>query len=457
MTLSPSLPFVAIVGAGPAGLMAAEVLSQAGIPTHVFDAMPSVGRKFLLAGIGGLNITHNEDYEPFCSRYAERAPELRPALDGFTPAVLRQWVHELGVDTFVGTSGRVFPKEMKAAPLLRAWVQRLRADGVQFHMRHRWVGWNPAGELVFEVGRLGEGATAPIGAAQNLAAIAAAVPQVASTTAGPELAMRQPESTTSIRPTATILALGGASWPKLGSTGAWVPWLAERGVQVAPLYSANCGFEVTWSPYLRERFAGAPLKTVALSFTDLQGHTERRVGELIISEQGVEGSLIYAYSKRLREAILAHGHATFTLDLAPTLSMEQVRAELQQPRGSRSLSSFLQSRLGFKGVKVALLHEILDKSDLQSPEMLAQTIKLLPITVHATRPLAEAISTAGGVCFESLDEHLMIRSLPGTFVAGEMLDWEAPTGGYLLTACWATGRQAGLGAQRWVSEGYAIA
>ena len=430
MTLSPSLPFVAIVGAGPAGLMAAEVLSQADIPTHVFDAMPSVGRKFLLAGIGGLNITHNEDYERFCSRYAERAPELRTALDGFTPAMLRQWVHDLGVDTFVGTSGRVFPKEMKAAPLLRAWMQRLRADGVQFHMRHRWVGWNPAGELVFEVGRLGEGV---------------------------DPAARDAGSTMSIRPTATILALGGASWPKLGSTGAWVPWLAERGVQVAPLYSANCGFEVTWSPYLRERFAGAPLKTVAVSFTDLQGHTERRVGELIISEQGVEGSLIYAYSKRLREAILAHGHATFTLDLAPTLSMEQVRAELQQPRGSRSLSSFLQSRLGFKGVKVALLHEVLNKSDLQSPEMLAQTIKALPITVHATRPLAEAISTAGGVCFESLDKHLMIRSLPGTFVAGEMLDWEAPTGGYLLTACWATGRQAGLGAQRWVSEGYAIA
>ncbi len=396
---------IAIIGAGPAGLMAAEVISQAGLRVDVFDAMPSVGRKFLLAGIGGLNITHSEAYEPFCSRYGERPAALQAALDGFTPSDLRSWVHGLGVETFVGSSGRVFPKEMKAAPLLRAWLHRLREAGVQFHMRHRWQGWDAAGALVFDT----------------------------------------PEGRMSCTPQATLLALGGASWPKLGSDGAWMPWLAERGVALTPLQPANCGFDVAWSPHLRERFAGSPLKSVALSFADLQGHTERRVGELVISAEGVEGSLIYAFSRSLRETLLAKGAATFHLDLLPQTDVARVLAEVNHPRGSRSLSSHLQSRLGLKGAKLALLHEVLGRDGMTQPERLAAAIKALPISVAATRPMAEAISTAGGVRFEALDETLMLKALPGTFVAGEMLDWEAPTGGYLLTACLATGRWAGLG------------
>jgi uncharacterized flavoprotein (TIGR03862 family) len=402
---------VAIIGGGPAGLMAAEVLSRSAIDVHVFDAMPSVGRKLLMAGKGGLNITHAEPYELFLSRYGSGEAFLKPMLDAFGPEALRQWVHELGIETFVGSSLRVFPKEMKAAPLLRAWLHRLRESGVKFHMRHRWLGWDAEGAL----------------------------------------RLAYPSGEISLKPQATLLALGGASWPQLGSDGAWVPWLQARGVEIAPLQSANCGFEVAWSRHLRDKFAGAPLKSVALTFTDLEGRTERRQGELVISAEGVEGSLIYAFSQRLREYLNAHGSATFTLDLTPGRDAERVLAEVSRPRGSRSLSSHLQSRLGLAGVKLTLLHEVLGKEQFADPAMLAATIKALPITVRAAFPLAEAISTAGGVSFNSLDQNLMLTSLPGVFVAGEMIDWEAPTGGYLLTACFATGMRAGLGVRGWLN------
>jgi len=401
---------VAIIGGGPAGLMAAEVLSLAGVQVDVYDAMPSVGRKFLLAGIGGLNITHSEDYDTFCARYGDRQPQLQAILDRLPPTALRAWVHDLGIDTFVGSSGRVFPTQMKAAPLLRVWLHRLRSAGVRFHVRHRWLGWNEDGAL----------------------------------------RLVHPNGEIALKPRATVLALGGASWPQLGSDGAWVPWLQARGVEIAPLQSANCGFDVAWSQHLREKFAGAPLKSVALTFTDLHGHTEQRQGEMAVSAHGVEGSLIYAFSQRLREYLNAHGSAVFMLDLAPGRDAARVLAEVSQPRGPRSLSKHLQSRVGLTGVKVALLHEVLGKEQFADAATLASTIKALPITVHATRPIAEAISTAGGVSFNSLDQHLMLTALPGTFVAGEMVDWQASTGGYLLTACFATGRQAGLGVVQWL-------
>jgi uncharacterized flavoprotein (TIGR03862 family) len=403
---------VAIIGGGPAGLMAAEVLSRSAIDVHVFDAMPSVGRKLLMAGKGGLNITHAEAYEQFLSRYGSGENFLKPMLDAFGPEALMQWVHELGIETFVGSSLRVFPKEMKAAPLLRAWLHRLREAGVRFHMRHRWLGWDADGAL----------------------------------------RLVNPDGEMSLKPQATVLALGGASWPQLGSDGAWAPWLLARDVEIAPLQSANCGFEVAWSRHLRDKFAGAPLKSVALTFTDAQGRTERRQGEMVISAHGLEGSLIYAFSQRLREYLNAHGSATFTLDLAPGRDAGRVLAEVSQPRGSRSLSSHLQSRLGLTGVKAALLHEVLGKEQFADAATLAAMIKALPITVRAAFPIAEAISTAGGVSFNSLDQNLMLTALPGVFVAGEMIDWEAPTGGYLLSACFATGLCAGLGVREWLNR-----
>jgi uncharacterized flavoprotein (TIGR03862 family) len=401
---------VAIIGGGPAGLMAAELVSRAGVQVDVYDAMPSLGRKFLLAGIGGLNITHGEEYQLFCSRYGDRQPQLQAMLDELTPDALRAWIHGLGIDTFVGTSGRVFPAEMKAAPLLRAWLHRLRSSGVRLHARCRWQGWTDDGAL----------------------------------------RLATPDGDVVVRPAATVLALGGASWPKLGSDGAWVPLLQGRGVQVAPLQSANCGFDVAWSAHLRDKFAGAQLKSVALSFVHDDGHVERRMGEMVISENGVEGSLIYAFSRHLRERLNARGTASFTLDLAPGRSDEQVLAEVSHPRGARSLSSHLQSRLGISGIRMALLHEVLGRAQAADAATLAGAIKALPITVIAPRPVAEAISTAGGVRFDSLDERLMLKALPGVFAAGEMLDWEAPTGGYLLNACMATGQRAGRGVLEWL-------
>ncbi len=428
-----------VVGGGPAGLMAAEVLAQGGATVHLFDAMPSVGRKFLLAGKGGLNLTHSEPHATFATRFAERQPHIEPLLQAFGGPEVCAWAQALGVQTFVGTSGRVFPADMKAAPLLRAWLQRLRAQGVQFHMRHRWQGWAEDQALVFS----------------------------------------EPAGAVRVRAKAVVLALGGASWARLGSDGAWVPKLAERGVPVAPLRPANCGFDVLrgnapagetrraflqeligrtpspavgWTPHFTERFEGQPFKTVALSFTDSQGRSFQRRGEFVATATGVEGSLVYAASHLLRDEIEAHGHATFHLDLLPDHTPERVLVEVRHPRGSRSLSSHLKSRLGLDGIKAGVLYEHLGKEGMNDPVALAHAIKALPVTVVATRPIDEAISTAGGVTFEALDEHLMARALPGVFCAGEMLDWEAPTGGYLLTASFSTGRAAGDGALRWLQK-----
>ena len=415
---------VAVVGAGPAGLMAAAVLQSHGAQVHVFDAMPSVGRKFLLAGIGGLNLTHSEAMPGFLARYAERSPALRPHVDAFGPDAVRAWALELGVKTFVGTSGRVFPTDMKAAPLLRAWLHRLRAGGdnkppVQFHMRHRWLGWSE------------DNATLRFAHAAGELAFAADT---------------------------TVLALGGASWSRLGSDGAWVPLLAARGVDIAPLRASNCGFDVAptgagrsgWSEHLRSRFAGEPVKPVAITTADSQGVVHRQQGEFVVTDTGVEGSLVYAFSAGLRDAIAAQGQATLTLDLLPQHTLEQVRAETRRPRGTRSLSTHLKSRLHLQGVKMGLLHELLSPAQMNDADVLAGFIKALPLVVAAPRPIDEAISTAGGVRFEALDASLMTRTVPGLFVAGEMLDWEAPTGGYLLTACLATGRAAGAGAAAWL-------
>ncbi len=403
---------VAVIGGGPAGLMAAEQLSRRGVAVTVFDAMPSVGRKFLLAGVGGMNITHAEEKSLFLSRYGAREAQLAPLLKDFAADELRQWALELGVETFVGSSGKVFPREMKAAPLLRAWLSRLREAGVCFMVRHRWLGWDEQGGLRFAT----------------------------------------PEGETVCRADAVLLALGGGSWKKLGSDGAWLPLLAQRGVGTAPLKPSNCGFEANWSQHFVDKFAGQPLKSVTLDFTDLQGNRVSRTGECVATAYGVEGNLVYAFSAALRDVIDARGSATFHLDLMPQKSAEQVLAEVAHPRGSRSLSSHLQSRLNLKGVKAGLLRECLPKEVFADMPALAAAIKRLPVTVYAARPIDEAISTAGGVAFDAMDEHLMLRALPGVFCAGEMLDWEAPTGGYLLTACLASGRAAGLGMLRWLEN-----
>jgi uncharacterized flavoprotein (TIGR03862 family) len=406
---------VLIVGAGPAGLMAAEVLSSAGLEVHVFDAMPSVGRKFLLAGKGGLNLTHSEPPELFVTRYGKRQAQIADLLHDFDAQAVRAWANSLSVETFVGTSGRVFPVDMKAAPLLRAWLRRLRhplgGPPVQFHMRHRWCGASAA--VASEVSLVFDG----------------------------------PQGVIQAHADAALLALGGGSWARLGSDGAWVPWLQAHGVAVAPLLPANCGFDVQggWSEHFASRFAGQPFKSVALHFTSAEGVSFQRRGEFVATASGVEGSLIYAASSLLRDEIMAHGGATFTIDLLPDHDAPRVLAEVTHPRGSRSLSSHLKSRLGLDGIKAAILYEILGKDAAHNPIRLASAIKALPITLSAPRPLDEAISSAGGVPFEAMTPDLMLTSWPGVFCAGEMLDWEAPTGGYLLTACLASGRRAAQG------------
>jgi uncharacterized flavoprotein (TIGR03862 family) len=397
----------AVVGGGPAGLMAAQALAQAGVRVSVFDAMPSVGRKFLLAGKGRLNLTHSEALPAFVQRYGGRATQVGAWLEALSPQALREWAATLGIETFVGSSGRVFPRDLKAAPLLRAWLHRLRESGVTFHMRHRWLGWDDVGALRF------------------------------ATPVGERL----------VNARATVLALGGASWPRLGSDGAWWPWLQAAGIEVAPLRPANCGFEIAWSEHLRQHFAGAPIKPVALRFESFE-----RQGEFVLSDYGIEGSLVYAASSLLREAIESDGRATLTLDLLPGFDAARVAREVAHPRGSRSLSSHLKSRLGLAGAKMALLHELLPREVLADPARLAAAIKALPLTVTAPRPIAEAISSAGGVKLEALDEDLMLRQRTGTFCAGEMLDWEAPTGGYLLQASMASGLVAGQGAARWLRK-----
>jgi uncharacterized flavoprotein (TIGR03862 family) len=404
---------VAVIGGGPAGLMAAEVLSASGVQVHVYDAMPSAGRKFLLAGRGGLNLTHSEPFDIFMSRFGDRRAHLEPMLSQFGPQQVREWAAGLGIETFVGTSGRVFPTDMKAAPLLRAWLHRLRAAGVQFHMRHRWLG---DGDAPLDPG---------------------------------SLRFATPSGEVVVKADAVMLALGGASWARLGSDGAWAAWLQARGVDVAPLLPANCGFDgAGWSEHFSSRFAGQPFKSVAISFTDSRGRSFTRKGEFVATATGIEGSLVYAASALLRDEIAAQGSATLLLDLLPDRSAEQVLAAVKHPRGARSLSSHLKSRLGLEGIKAGVLHEVLGREAMQDPALLAVTIKAVPLRLVAARPIDEAISTAGGVRFEALQNGLMANALPGVFVAGEMLDWEAPTGGYLLTASMASGAAAARGAIR---------
>ena len=396
---------VVVIGGGPTGLMAAEVLSQHDVKVDVYDSMPSVGRKFLVAGKGGLNLTHSEPFEQFVSRYGKRRAQIEPLLKNFGPEELRQWARGLGIETFVGTSGRVFPAGMKTSPLLRAWLKRLNDLGVTFHLRHKWRGWNADKSLKFET----------------------------------------PDGEKNIKADAVVLALGGGSWARLGSDGAWVNWLSQAGVKVEALKPSNCGFDVAWSPHFRAKFDGHPIKSVVLSFESF-----RQQGEFIVTKEGVQGSLVYAASVLIRDEIEAKGRAVISLDMAPDRSLEWLVQKLSKPRGSRSMASHLEKAVGMKGVKVGLLHEFMQKEDFANVEKLASFIKRLPIPLIAPRPLDEAISSAGGLTFESLDENLMIRVLPGIFCAGEMLDWEAPTGGYLITACMSSGRVAGEGVLKWL-------
>lgn len=406
-----------VIGGGPAGLMAAERLLASGVAVDLYDAMPSLGRKFLLAGIGGLNLTHAEPSAAFRERYGEARGFLTPLLDHFDAGALRAWTHELGVETFVGSSGRVFPREMKAAPLLRRWLQRLRAQGLRVHTRHRWLGWGD------DAGAGGE---------------------------SPSLRFATPAGEIAVSPGCVVLALGGGSWARLGSDGAWMPWLAARGVPLQPLQAANCGFDAAsdglpWSTPLRA-YAGHPLKAVAIRLP-WTGESSRR-GECVLTETGIEGSLIYALSRAIRERIASEGEAVLLLDLLPDRELSRLQADLARPRGKLAQTRHWQ-RAGLEGVKASLLREQLPAGLADDPAQLARRIKALPLTLRRPRPVDEAISTAGGVALAALDERLMLRALPGVFCCGEMLDWEAPTGGYLLTACFASGLAAGDGAAAW--------
>ncbi len=403
---------IAIIGGGPAGLMAAETALAGGARVDLYDSMASIGRKFLLAGKGGLNLTHSEPTESFLARYGDRRDQVAPWLAEFGPGALRAWARGLGIETSVGSSGRVFPVDMKAAPLLRAWLRRLRQTGLTVHARHRWCGWDAKGALCFETG----------------------------------------EGLQQVQADAAIFAMGGGSWPQLGSDGAWVSWFEKRAVPVVPLQPANCGFDVGWSEHFRAKFAGHPVKTVGVVAKSPSGAVMRRMGEFVITETGIEGGVIYAVAPYLRDEIHATGRGTLRLDLAPDRELPRLIKDLSQPRGKRTMATHLQRRAHIEGVKSGLLREIVSKEDFTDPARLAAAIKSLPLTLAAPRPLAEAISTAGGVGFDALDHRLMVRALPGVFCAGEMLDWEAPTGGYLLTACFASGRAAGAGAVAWLME-----
>ena len=399
-----------MIGGGPAGLMAAETARAAGLEVHLFEAKGSVGRKFLIAGKGGLNLTHSEPRPAFDSRYRERSAEVGRWLDGFDADALRAWAGDFGIETYVGSSGRVFPLDRKAAPLLRGWVRRLKDAGVLFHVQHRWTGWNADGALHFAT----------------------------------------PDGDVTFHADAVVLALGGGSWPQLGSDGAWVQTLVERGIDVAPLQPANCGFDIGWSAHLASKHAGAPLKPVVAHWRGTDGSEHTLQGECVLTETGIEGSLVYAIAADLREAIQRDGEVTLTLDLVPARTLDRLQQDLAKPRGKRSLSEHLRRQAGIDGAKAALLFEVLDRSAWQDPARVAATLKRLPLRLLRARPMAETISTAGGVRLQALDDALMVRDCPGVFVAGEMLDWEAPTGGYLLTACFASGKRAGDGAAAWL-------
>ncbi|WP_083845955.1 TIGR03862 family flavoprotein [Rhodanobacter spathiphylli] len=401
---------LAIIGGGPAGLMAAEAACAAGATVDLYDAKGSVGRKFLLAGKGGLNLTHAEPRAGFVKRYGARRDEVARWLDAFDADALRAWAAALGVETFVGSSGRVFPRDLKAAPLLRGWLRRLREAGVNFHMHHRWLGWQAHDALHFST----------------------------------------PQGQRVVPVDAVILALGGASWPQLGSDGAWLAPLQQAGIDIAPLQPANCGFEIPWSEHLSSRFAGAPLKPVVAHWVDRQGVAHSRQGEFVLSEYGIEGSLVYAIGAELREQIRERGEALLMLDLVPGYAAAVLAERLAAPRGKHSIGDWLRRRAGLDAAKSALAFELLDKPTLADPSALAARLKAVPLHLRAPRPVVEAISTAGGVRLEALDDTLMLRERPGVFCAGEMLDWEAPTGGYLLTACFASGLMAGRGAAAWL-------
>jgi len=400
---------VAVIGAGPAGLMAAEVLAQGGARVTVYDAMPSAGRKFLMAGRGGLNLTHGEPLPSFLSRYREAMPRLAAAIEAFPPDALRAWSAALGQPTFVGSSGRIFPKTLKASPLLRAWLRRLDAMGVQFSLRHRWTGWDESGHLLF----------------------------------------RTPDGPSAIKARATVLALGGASWPRLGSDGGWVETLNAKGVKISPLKPANCGFAVAWSDIFRDRFEGEPLKGIALSFG-----AHRLRGEAMITRTGIEGGAIYALSAELREAILSSGQATLHIALRSDLKTSDLTARLSALRGKQTFSNWLRKAAQLSPVGIGLLQEAAIASGISlaalSPEDLAGRINAVPVQLTGIAAIGRAISTAGGIAFEELDADFMIHRLQGVFAAGEMLDWEAPTGGYLLQACFATGFAAGRGALKYL-------
>jgi uncharacterized flavoprotein (TIGR03862 family) len=402
-------PHIAIVGGGPAGLMAAEAAVAGGAQVTVYDAMPTLGRKFLMAGRGGLNLTHSEDLEKFLARYGSAEPHLRRAIEAFPPQALREWTHALGQETFVGSSGRVFPKALKASPLLRAWLRRLGERGVTFHLRHRWQGFTQQG-----------------------------------------LAFSTPDGEVIVEAGAAVLALGGASWPRLGSDGAWMDILAREGVAVVPLLPTNCGFRVDWSEIFRGRFEGEPLKRIALTFGD---RTVR--GEAMITRDGIEGGVIYALSAPLRDAVLRDSSATMHVDLRPDIDEHRLAQRLASPRGKASFSNFLRKSAKLSPVAIGLLNETKDKhASLAAigPEYLAVRIKSVPLKLTGVAPIARAISSAGGVRFDAIDKNFMLRAKPGVFIAGEMLDWEAPTGGYLLQACFATGRAAGQGALGWMNK-----
>ncbi|WNH50062.1 TIGR03862 family flavoprotein [Stenotrophomonas aracearum] len=402
----PAMRRVAIIGGGPAGLMAAETVRAAGHAVDVYEAKGSPGRKFLIAGKGGLNLTHSDPLDVFVARYREGAAEVGAWLADFDGPALRAWAQGFGIDTYVGSSGRVFPMDRKAAPLLRGWVRRLKESGVRFHVQHRWTGWDADGALQFNT----------------------------------------PDGVARVQADAVVLAMGGGSWPELGSDAAWVAPLAARGVEIAPIKPANCGFDIAWTPYFRERQAGAPLKPVVAHWTALDGQPRSQQGECVISADGIEGSLVYAMAADLRDSLARDGEVVVQLDLLPGQSDAQVLEKLRKPRQGRSFGEHLRRQLGLGGVKSALLFEVLGRQAGDLPaESVATALKRLPLSLLRPRPIAEVISTAGGVRLEALDPQLMLRAMPGTFCAGEMLDWEAPTGGYLLTACFASGLRAGRG------------